>query len=531
MGVRESKISGGWGATRPFGLKRAWVGWAGVRELRSPTMEDPSAAPSGSPVSSSAAEAASEAPPRSRAKKTAPAATTATRKTATTAKAPRAAMAKSAGTRATKEASPNVASADGSGEASATGDASTTGEAPATGKATNTSKATTAKATTAKATTAKATTAEATTTTTTTTATTAKATAARATTTRATTARERASESAARAEGGSAAGVADAPAPVQAPGKASGVSARVAKVAKVAKAAVKEAGGTTRARVRRAPRVAEAPLVEELLAAAPDTRDTAHIDDALIRVARDGAVQVDVAPQEIEQLELELTGLEPVRRTAPPRTAAPSRTALPDPAGPSTAGTRPPRTDQGAHHIPLWARVVADPGYAAEHMAREAIYLLGPQARDWAVRTSARYPTATPDALARLATKEAVRTARRQGAASGAAGVLGSVAVTGALAHAHARLVLTVAAVYGFDPTTPDRARDLLAVLRVPRLTQPTTTALRNVGRLVAGFTARRVAARLMPFGAAVAGATIGARSTADVGERAMAQFRRHHRA
>ena len=186
-------------------------------------------------------------------------------------------------------------------------------------------------------------------------------------------------------------------------------------------------------------------------------------------------------------------------------------------------------------HIPLWARVVADPGHAAEHAAREAVRRLGPEARDWVTRVSARYPAAAPDGLARLAATEWVRTARRQGAASGAAGVLGSVAATGVLARAQARLVLTIAAAYGFDPTAPQRARDLLDVLRVPRLTQPTTAALRNAGRVVAQFAARRVAARVMPFGgaragatigAAVAGATIGARSTRDVADRAMAHYR-----
>jgi hypothetical protein len=170
--------------------------------------------------------------------------------------------------------------------------------------------------------------------------------------------------------------------------------------------------------------------------------------------------------------------------------------------------------------------VLADPGFAAEHAAREAVDRLGPEARDWMARTGGRYPAARPDGLARLAAQESVRSARKQGAASGAAGVIGSVVGTGLLARGHARLVLTIAAAYGFDPTDRERARDLLVVLRVPRLTSPAPTALRNAGRVVASFASRRIAARVMPLGAAVAGATIGARSTRDVADRAMAHYR-----
>jgi hypothetical protein len=124
-----------------------------------------------------------------------------------------------------------------------------------------------------------------------------------------------------------------------------------------------------------------------------------------------------------------------------------------------------------------------------------------------------RYPDARPDALARLAAAECVRTARRRGALTSAAGLLGSAATTGVLARAHAHVVLTIAAAYGIDPTQPERADDLLELLRVPRLTLPTIPALAGAGRILAGFAVRRAAARLVPFGAALAGAI---------------QFRRH---
>jgi hypothetical protein len=105
--------------------------------------------------------------------------------------------------------------------------------------------------------------------------------------------------------------------------------------------------------------------------------------------------------------------------------------------------------------------------------------------------------------------------------------MLGSLAMTGVLAHAEARMVLTIAAAYGLDPTDEeDRGTELLRLLRVPRLTQPTTDALRNSGRIVAALAARRVAARLVPFGAVLAGAVQGVASSNDVAMRALAYYR-----
>jgi hypothetical protein len=193
---------------------------------------------------------------------------------------------------------------------------------------------------------------------------------------------------------------------------------------------------------------------------------------------------------------------------------------------PRPASVRPPASLPAARHIPLWARIVADPGYAAEHAAREAIWRLGPEAHDWVARARRRYPNARSDAMARLASKEAARAARRHGAGTGAAGPMGSVAAIGMLAGSQARLVLTIAAAYDFDPNSEERVRDLLVLLRIPRLTQPTFAALRNAGRVVSGYATRRVAAKFVPFGAAIAGAVQGGRSTDDLATRAIALFR-----
>ena len=176
--------------------------------------------------------------------------------------------------------------------------------------------------------------------------------------------------------------------------------------------------------------------------------------------------------------------------------------------------------------IPLWARITAEPVYTPEHLAREAVNRLGPTARDWAAAMRARYPDATADGLARLATSQFTRRARRNGAATGISGPLGTLASAGVLALDQASLVLHVAAAYGEDPTSPNRAADLLLLLKVPRRSEPLLSALANASRLASGYGLRSLAARVLPFGAAVAGAVVGGRGTADVAERAVFHYR-----
>jgi hypothetical protein len=184
---------------------------------------------------------------------------------------------------------------------------------------------------------------------------------------------------------------------------------------------------------------------------------------------------------------------------------------------PLVASPQPPRA-------PLWARVAVDPGFTAEHLAREAVWRLGPPARDWVDRTRTRYPGARPDALARLAVAEHVRAARLQAMTNTT--IAGSLANVGTLARTHARLILTVAAAYGVDPTAEARVVDLLELLPVPRLTQPTVAAASNVGRVLGAIAVRRIAARVAPFGASIAGAIHSGRSTEDLARRAVDRFR-----
>lgn len=126
----------------------------------------------------------------------------------------------------------------------------------------------------------------------------------------------------------------------------------------------------------------------------------------------------------------------------------------------------------------LWERMKADPQYAPEHLALEAVRRLGPEARAWAERTRAWYPQLSADELARLAIRRFVTRARLSGAISGAAGLPGAVLDVGVLAWTQARLVLHVAAAYGHDPEHPDRATDLLVLQKVHKAAETARLAL-----------------------------------------------------
>jgi hypothetical protein len=223
----------------------------------------------------------------------------------------------------------------------------------------------------------------------------------------------------------------------------------------------------------------------------------------------------------LDQLDAVLAELDPARLEP----AEPGPTQL-KPADPPQATVQPVPEQRAGTRPPLWARLVADPGYAAEHLAREAVRRLGPEAGDWVARMRLRYPTATSDGLARLATAELIRTARRQGAGALFGGAAGSGAALAVLARTHARLILTVAAVYGLDPTADARDREVLDLLRVPRLTQPGVVAGLNGGRVLGALAARRLAARAVPFGAAIAGIIHSGRSTEALAVRAVRAYR-----
>ncbi|BFU47852.1 hypothetical protein [Krasilnikovia sp. MM14-A1004] len=92
---------------------------------------------------------------------------------------------------------------------------------------------------------------------------------------------------------------------------------------------------------------------------------------------------------------------------------------------------------------------------------------IGPRARDWAQRMRAAYPSAGPDALARLAAAQFTRLGSVTSVFGAVAGSRTPVALLAANAVTHAELALHIAAAHGLDPTDPARAADLLVLTQV----------------------------------------------------------------
>ncbi|GHJ49145.1 hypothetical protein Cs7R123_64870 [Catellatospora sp. TT07R-123] len=203
----------------------------------------------------------------------------------------------------------------------------------------------------------------------------------------------------------------------------------------------------------------------------------------------------------------------------------------------------------------LWETMRADPQYAPEHLALAAVRRIGPQAAQWARAMRERHPSMHPDGLAQLAVQRFRWHGRLSGAATGAIGLPGAVLDVAGLAWTQSRLVLHLAAVYGIDPTVPDRATDLLVLQRVHKAGEGARAALgvaagrEHIGAAVArvagmstaramaqlswrlarmaGVRAvRKVAAKAVPFAGIVLGAWVNSSAVNDVARRAIAQYR-----
>jgi uncharacterized protein (DUF697 family) len=161
------------------------------------------------------------------------------------------------------------------------------------------------------------------------------------------------------------------------------------------------------------------------------------------------------------------------------------------PVGPPVGSTPPPAAEWSQYgddepdldgtQLPpqsLWQKMKADPQYAPEHLALDAVQRLGPQAQAWVDGTRARYPGIPADTVAQIAVRRFTTFARLSGAAAGATGLPGAVLDIGVLAWTQARMVLHIAAAYGVDPTDPERATDLLVLQKVHKVAQTARTAL-----------------------------------------------------
>jgi hypothetical protein len=216
-------------------------------------------------------------------------------------------------------------------------------------------------------------------------------------------------------------------------------------------------------------------------------------------------------------------------------------------AGPDEEATAPPGS--------LWDRMKADPQYAPEHLALEAVRRLGPEARRWAEHTRADRPGITSDDLAQMAIRRFTNLARLSGAVSGAAGLPGAVVDVGVLAWTQARMVLHIAAAYGHDPAAQERATDLLVLQKVHKVAEsarlalgvaagrerasrlfataggkPLTGVMLKLGVKLAHMAgiraAKRVFAKIVPGAAVVLGTWVNSAATKDLARRARALYR-----
>jgi uncharacterized protein (DUF697 family) len=214
--------------------------------------------------------------------------------------------------------------------------------------------------------------------------------------------------------------------------------------------------------------------------------------------------------------------------------------------------------------VPSWQEFKEKPGYAAELLAQAAVARFGGPARANVTWLRDTYPNATPDGLARVAVQRFVRQARNSGFVTGLAGPLAVLADAGALNIIHARLILHIAAAYGMDPGSPERAAEILVLQGIhsdvtaaratlqaadgegdphngnhsaqgstverhsgaaPDPRRLATPLARTIGMAAVRIGVRR-ALRVVPGAGALVGAAANVRSTEAVAERAIRYYR-----
>jgi hypothetical protein len=197
----------------------------------------------------------------------------------------------------------------------------------------------------------------------------------------------------------------------------------------------------------------------------------------------------------------------------------------------------------------------SDPQYAPEHMALEAVRLLGPEAAVWTTHVREEFPDLRPEELAALAIGRFTTLSRISGAVSGSGELPGAVLDVGVLAWTHSRMVLHIAAAYGLDPAAGERAAELLVLQRVhkgpstARLALGVAAGRERASRLFAGVavrplsgvvvklgvrlsqmagvrTATRVFAKVMPGAKIMLGTWVNSAATRDLADRACCRYR-----
>ncbi|MGW0213268.1 hypothetical protein ACWDXH_02635 [Micromonospora chokoriensis] len=293
----------------------------------------------------------------------------------------------------------------------------------------------------------------------------------------------------------------------------------------------------------------QAPIVQ-----APKARTT-PVRKAATRKATEAATEVTpTTPAPTRRAATPAKRAATPRKSAPPKKAAPAPVVEqhPAPERPAEqqavpASGRTPESELRA----VAARVLDHPGFAPELLALAAVRTLGPGAAEWAARLRNRYPDASADGLARLATRRFVRSAGAGGATAALAGFFAPLAELASVLWTHANLVLHLAAAYGKDPAHPDRAVELLVLTQVhpdsasaeaalaaaqeagdpveggwPRAAEAAWRLAAPLTAQAGGWVALRLVARLLP-GAAMLAATLGDAAAADrLAARAVAVYR-----
>lgn len=159
------------------------------------------------------------------------------------------------------------------------------------------------------------------------------------------------------------------------------------------------------------------------------------------------------------------------KTTAPKKATGASETKEANPEEDMPESPTPPPPAPTARELPtqadLWAAVRRRPVLISAALALAAVDHYASSAReqaDWLRRT---YPRVEPDRLVRIAIRTATQRARLATGTAIVGGPVGATAGFTALTWARSRLVLDVAAIYGVDPADPERAVDVLELLRI----------------------------------------------------------------
>jgi hypothetical protein len=138
----------------------------------------------------------------------------------------------------------------------------------------------------------------------------------------------------------------------------------------------------------------------------------------------------------------------------------------------------------GAPPESLWARLREDPGRAPEHLALAAAARHAPAAEAWLADERRR--SAAPAELARAAKKRHAALARVSGAATGIGGMVTLLPDLVSLAWIQSRMVMFIAAAYGYAPRDPMRPAELLVLRGLYATPREARDALDGTGTPVA---------------------------------------------